>query len=69
MYTSRVARAPDLRPRHSVRNQWDLLAPLGIAPPDPATDAVEMGDDAAAAARADRAAAGGRHHARARRWW
>ena len=48
MYTSRVARAPDLRPRHSVRNQWDLLTPLGITPPDPATDAVEMGDDAAA---------------------
>jgi predicted lipopolysaccharide heptosyltransferase III len=53
MYTSRVARAPDLRPRHSVRNQWDLLAPLGIPPPDPAVDAVEMGDDPAAAARAD----------------
>jgi lipopolysaccharide heptosyltransferase II len=53
MYTSRVARAPDLRPRHSVRNQWDLLAPLGIAPPDPAVDAVEMGDDPQAAARAD----------------
>jgi heptosyltransferase-1 len=52
MYTSRVARAPDLRPRHSVRNQWDLLAPLGIAPPTPAADAVEMGDDPAAAARA-----------------
>ena len=45
MYTSRVARAPDLRPRHSVRNQWDLLSPLGIAPPDPGLDAVEMGDD------------------------
>ena len=53
MYTSRVARAPDLRPRHSVRNQWDLLAPLGIAPPDPAVDAVQMGDDPQAAARAD----------------
>ena len=53
MYTSRVARAPDLRPRHSVRNQWDLLTPLGIAPPDPAIDAVEMGDDPQAAARAD----------------
>jgi lipopolysaccharide heptosyltransferase II len=53
MYTSRVARAPDLRPRHSVRNQWDLLAPLGFAPPDPAIDAVEMGDDPEAAARAD----------------
>ena len=52
MYTSRVARAPDLRPRHSVRNQWDLLAPLGIEPPDPAADPVEMGDDPQAAARA-----------------
>jgi heptosyltransferase-1 len=53
MYTTRVSRAPDLRPRHSVRNQWDLLAPLGIEPPDPAIDAVEMGDDPLAARRAD----------------
>jgi lipopolysaccharide heptosyltransferase II len=53
MYTSRVARAPDLRPRHSVRNQWDLLAPLGIAPPDPAADAVEMAGDAEATRRVD----------------
>jgi lipopolysaccharide heptosyltransferase II len=53
MYTSRVARAPDLRPRHSVRNQWDLLAPLGISPPDPAVDAVEMGDDPEATARSE----------------
>ena len=34
MYTRRVARPRELRPRHSVENQWDLLAPLGIAPPD-----------------------------------
>jgi lipopolysaccharide heptosyltransferase II len=53
MYTTTVERAPDLRPRHSVRNQWDLLAPLGIEPPDPAIDAVEMGDDPAAGARTD----------------
>ena len=34
MYTRRIARPRELRPRHSVENQWDLLAPLGIAPPD-----------------------------------
>lgn len=28
IYTRRVHRAPDLRPRHSVRNQWDLLAAI-----------------------------------------
>src|SRR4029077_3676118 len=33
MYTRRVARARALRPRHSVENQWDLLASLGVAPP------------------------------------
>ena len=36
MYTrSRSARPRTLRPRHSVENQWDLLAPLGIAPARP----------------------------------
>src|SRR5262245_31260851 len=42
MYTERVRRPRDLRPRHSVHNQFDLLAPLGIAPPDPAVVPVEM---------------------------
>ena len=42
MYTHRVARPRELRPRHSVQNQFDLLAPLGIAPPDPGTYPVEM---------------------------
>jgi ADP-heptose:LPS heptosyltransferase len=51
MYTDTVIRAPDLTPRHSVRNQWDLLSPLGIPEPDPARDAVEMAEDPAAAAR------------------
>ena len=48
MYTERVRRPRELRPRHSVQNQFDLLAPLGIAPPDPAVDPVEMtaGEDA-----------------------
>jgi lipopolysaccharide heptosyltransferase II len=50
MYTQRIARPRGLRPRHSVVNQWDLLVDLGISPPDPAIDPVEMPADAAAAA-------------------
>jgi predicted lipopolysaccharide heptosyltransferase III len=48
MYTERVSRPRELRPRHSVQNQFDLLAPLGIGPADPATEPVEMvaGDEA-----------------------
>ena len=45
MYTRRVGRARGLRPRHSVENQWDLLAPLDIAPPDRARFPVEMPSD------------------------
>lgn len=37
-----------LPPRHSVLNQWDLLQPLGIAPPPRGTPPVEMPVDAAA---------------------
>ncbi len=48
MYTHRVARPRALRPRHSVQNQFDLLAPLGIGPPDPARYPVEMPVDAGA---------------------
>lgn len=54
MYTHVVARAPDLTPRHSVQNQWDLLGPIGTPEPDPARDAVEMVEDAAAAGRLER---------------
>jgi ADP-heptose:LPS heptosyltransferase len=63
MYTRAVPRARELRPRHSVLNQWDLLS--GIEdwrpePPDPARDAVEMPLDPAADARmAARLAAAG----------
>jgi heptosyltransferase II len=53
MYTRRIARPRELRPRHSVENQWDLLAPLGIAPPDRAAYPMEMPVDAAAAAAVD----------------
>jgi predicted lipopolysaccharide heptosyltransferase III len=49
-YTTRVARPRGLRPRHSVRNQWDLLEPLGIAPPDPAAWPLEMTESPEAAA-------------------
>ncbi len=49
MYTHRVARPRTLRARHSVENQWDLLAPLGIAPPDRGRDPVVMAVDPGAA--------------------
>src|SRR5918992_3350975 len=51
MYTRTVARARELRPRHSVVNQWDLLSAVEGwrgAPPDPGRDAVEMPVDASA---------------------
>ena len=35
MYTRVVSRPRQLRARHSVENQWDLLAAVGVAPPDP----------------------------------
>ena len=60
MYTTCVPRPRALRPRHSVVSQWDVLLPLGIAPPDPEIDATEMADDPAAASAVRRrlAAAG-----------
>ena len=60
MYTTRVARPRSLRPRHSVVSQWDVLLPLGIAPPDPEADATEMLlNPEAATAVADRLADAG----------
>ena len=50
MYTRRAARPRELRRRHSVENQWDLLALLGVGPPDRAAYPVEMPADAAVAA-------------------
>jgi len=50
MYTRRVPRPRELRRRHSVQNQWDLLAPLDIPPPDPSTFPVLMMVDPAARA-------------------
>jgi lipopolysaccharide heptosyltransferase II len=63
IYTRAVERARELRPRHSVINQWDLLDAVdgwnGEAP-DPARDAVAMAPDAAAERRVNQrlAAAG-----------
>ena len=51
MYTDRIRRPPDLGSSHSVENQWELLRVLGIGPPNPVDDHVEMTADAAAAAR------------------
>lgn len=51
MYTQVIPRPRDLRPRHSVLNQWDLLEAIhgwtGSAP-DPVRDCVEMAPDAGA---------------------
>jgi predicted lipopolysaccharide heptosyltransferase III len=54
MYTTHIPRPRALRPRHSVENQWDVLAPLGIAPPDRAGFPVEMPVDPTTAAVVDR---------------
>jgi lipopolysaccharide heptosyltransferase II len=54
MYTRVAPRARDLRPRHSVANQWDLLAAIPGwtgGPPDPERDGVEMALDAGADTR------------------
>jgi predicted lipopolysaccharide heptosyltransferase III len=49
MYTTTVPWSRALvPPRHSVENQWDLLTPLGIAPPDRSRDPVEMAEDRSA---------------------
>jgi lipopolysaccharide heptosyltransferase II len=60
MYTDRVGRPRELRARHSVENQWDLLAAAGVAPPDPARYPVSMPvrDDVAAAVQRRLAAHG-----------
>jgi len=50
MYTRRVQRPRTLRARHSVENQWDLLAALGIGAPDRIAYPVEMPVDRRAAA-------------------
>jgi lipopolysaccharide heptosyltransferase II len=53
MYTERIERARELLPRHSVENQWDLLAGLDVPPPDRTADPVEMVESADARGRVD----------------
>src|SRR5258705_13709591 len=54
MYSDVVGRTPDEAPRGSVANQWDLLAPVDIGPPEPARDPLERVEDPQAAASVDR---------------
>jgi len=65
MYSQVVRRTADEAPRASVANQWDLLAPLGVGPADPARDPLEMPEDPRAAAdvarRLREAGIGGAH--------
>jgi len=69
MYTHVVHRPRELRPRHSVENQWDLLAPVDpvfARRADPDIDRVEMPVDPAARDAVDRRIAGWRVPADAR---
>jgi lipopolysaccharide heptosyltransferase II len=52
MYTRVVQRPRRLRPRHSVENQWDLIAAIdpALGAPNPEVDRVEMPVDPSAAA-------------------
>ena len=45
IYTRRISRPRELRRRHSVENQWDLLAPLGVPPPERSAHPMEMTAD------------------------
>jgi lipopolysaccharide heptosyltransferase II len=50
MYTDVVSRPRELRRRHSVVNQWDLLDVLGVPAPTPEGNPLEMPLDTGAAA-------------------
>ena len=50
MYTDRVARARELRARHSVENQWDLLTAIGVEAPSRERYPAQMVVDAGVAA-------------------
>lgn len=54
IYTRVVDRPRQLRLRHSVENQWDLLTAIGFPPPTPLSQPVEMGLDRDATANVDR---------------
>lgn len=61
MYTQRIDRPRALRPRHSVENQWDLLAAIGVPPPSRDRHPVTMVVDVEAAQRVQTRLAA--HHA------
>jgi lipopolysaccharide heptosyltransferase II len=50
MYTDVVERPRELRRRHSVENQWDLLGSLDVPRPTPSANPVEMSANEAARA-------------------
>jgi lipopolysaccharide heptosyltransferase II len=50
MYTTRVARPREIRSRHAVENQWDLLDAIGIGAPNPTYSPAEMTADTGAEA-------------------
>jgi ADP-heptose:LPS heptosyltransferase len=58
MYTVRVPRPRHIRPRHAVRNQWDLLNAIGIPTPDAGRSPVQMIADPGAADNVARRLAG-----------
>jgi lipopolysaccharide heptosyltransferase II len=66
MYTVRVPRPREIRSRHAVENQWDLLNAIGIPTPDARRSPVEMVVEQAAAKgvhdRLVRAGVGSGHH-------
>jgi lipopolysaccharide heptosyltransferase II len=53
MYTTRVPRPREIRARHAVENQFDLLNAIGIPTPDPAYSPTEIAVDRTAAAAVD----------------
>ena len=53
MYTDVVERPRELRRRHSVENQWDLLKALDVEAPTPSENPVEMAVDRAATKSVD----------------
>ena len=66
MYTTRVPRMRELRPRHSVQNQWDLLEPLGIPRPTPDTHPTELTAEPGATRAVDAWLGHGPTHCRAK---
>jgi ADP-heptose:LPS heptosyltransferase len=53
MYTTRVTRPREIRARHAVENQFDLLNAIGIPTPDPTYSPTEMTVDGVAAVAVD----------------